>query len=441
MAYGDSTRISSVQDFASNSSQVLFGLRHKPPGGNRFLKARVHRAALYDRALSAEEVQQSAQASEVVDESELLLVLNETQRSDWRQWRLERQQLAEARSRLNTQANQTLYTLTPGAGEEIRLLLRGDPDYAQQVVAPAATAAIAGLSADFGLQSDAPESERRRALADWITAADNPLFSRVMVNRMWHHHFGTGIVETPNDLGFNGGRPSHPELLDYLARQFRDSGYRLKPLHRLIVSSSTYRQASTGLSDSARERGESLDMQNRLLWRGAERRLEAESLRDAMLQIAGILNEQTAGPGYKDVSVTENNGTTYYEPLDVVGADYWRRTIYRFSPRGGRSALLDSFDCPDPATSAPRRAVSTTPLQALSLLNNALVLRTAEAFAQRVEAEVDDPQQQVQRAWQLAVARQPNESELELSMQLTQRHGLAALCRGLFNAHEFVLIE
>ncbi len=184
------------------------------------------------------------------------------------------------------------------------------------------------------------------------------------------------------------------------------------------------------------------DANNRLLWKGPARRLDAESIRDAMLSVAGKLNDVGGGASFKDVSVEYNSGTTYYEPLDVDGEAFFRRTVYRFNPRGGRSALLDTFDCPDPATAAPRRAVTTTPLQALSLLNNAFVLRLSAYFASRVESEVgDDIAAQVDRAWQLALARGPSEQEYRLSVALVEQHGLPALCRGLFNANEFVIVD
>ncbi len=172
------------------------------------------------------------------------------------------------------------------------------------------------------------------------------------------------------------------------------------------------------------------------------RRLEAESLRDAILYVSGQLNDRFGGPSFKDVSVTLNSGTTYYEPIDVDGPDFFRRTVYRFNPSGGRSALLDTFDCPDPASAAPRRSVTTTPLQSLSLMNNPLVIRMADYFAQRVIADVgDNGTQQVDRAWQLAIARHPTDSERRLSESLISEHGLSALCRGLFNINEFVAIE
>lgn len=158
--------------------------------------------------------------------------------------------------------------------------------------------------------------------------------------------------------------------------------------------------------------------------------------------MAGQLNEDAGGPGFKDVSITPNNGTTYYEPIDVDAPGFFRRMVYRFNPRGGRSALLDTFDCPDPASTAPRRSVTTTPLQSLSLMNNTLVLRMPEYFAQRVLDDIgEDRAGQITRVWRLAIARGPNESERKLSEKLVAEHGLSALCRGRFNVNEFVVLE
>jgi len=433
-AYGRSIRKSDPQPFKSEATEILFGLRHKPPGGNRFLKGRIHRAALYDRALSPDEIAASAgNATEYVSEDQLTASLDETQRKHRTTLKARIAELLTARDQQAAKANRKMYTLVAGAGQTTNVLLRGDPDNIGEVVAPATTAAIDGLSADFNLAPDAPEAERRRKLAEWVTHENNPLFARVIANRVWHYHFGAGIVDTPSDFGFNGGRPSHPELLEFLG---------LKWLHRLIVSSSTYRQATHERPKPEWQKAAEKDAANRLLWRASIRRLEAESLRDAMLRVSGKLNDKAGGPSFKDVSITLNNGTTYYEPLDVDGPEFFRRTVYRFNPRGGRSALLDTFDCPDPASTAPRRSVTTTPLQSLSLMNNTLVLRMSNYFAQRIRDEVgNDASRQITRAWQLTIARDPNESERTLSEQLVTEHGLPALCRGLFNLNEFVVIE
>ena len=443
LAHGRPIRKSGLQPFKAEETEILFGLRHKPPGGNRFLKGRIHSAAFYDRALSPDEIAASAgNAPGYVSEGQLVASLDKVQLEHRVSLKTRIGELEETREQQVAKAKEKVFTLTAGKGETTHVLLRGDPDSVGDVVAPATTAAITGLSADFGLAPDAPEAERRLKLAEWVTHEDNALFVRVITNRVWHYHFSTGIVATPNDFGFNGGRPSHPELLEYLASQFRADGYRLKPLHRLIMTSSTYRQATQGRSKVEWQQAVEKDAGNRFLWRANVRRLEAEALRDAMLAVAGKLNRAAGGPSFKDVSITLNNGTTYYSPVDVDGPEFFRRTVYRFNPRGSRSALLDTFDCPDPATMAPRRAVTTTPLQSLSLMNNALVVRMSDYFASRVREEAgNDVSRQITRAWQLAVARDPSESERTLSERLVNGHSLSALCRGLFNINEFVVIE
>lgn len=267
-----------------------------------------------------------------------------------------------------------------------------------------------------------------------------------MVNRVWHYHFGQGIVQTPNDFGFNGSRPSHPELLEWLAVRFRDGGFRIRDLHRWILNSRAWRRVAYVARDSQRlpdfQKGLAVDADNRWLWRREPQRLEAEAIRDSMLVVSGQLHAKMGGPGFQDVTIVQNNGTTYYEPQELDDVDVFRRTVYRFSPRGNRSALLDTFDCPDPASAAPKRSVTTTPLQALSLLNNAFVLRMSGYFANRVAREAgDDIQQQVRRAWQLAVARDPVPVEAQLSEALVRQHGLSALCRGLMNCSEFIVVD
>ena len=444
--YGQPVRKAPLQEFSSGNTEIIFGLRHKPTGGNRFLTGRIHKAGLYDRVLSPEEVAAAAGiAAEYVPEEQIVKWLSEDQLKLRTSLKSRIEEVTKTRDRQTALAHRRIYTLTPRDGSTTHVLLRGDPSNVGDVVSPAGVAAVSGVDADFHLVPDAPENDRRRRLAKWITHQENPLFSRVIVNRIWHYHFGTGLVDTPNDFGFNGGRPSHPELLDWLAVKFRDGGVRLKAFHRLLVTSSTYRQAAFRQLETSQQgsfNGTSIDVGNRLLWRMGPQRLEAEAIRDAILSVAGKLNEQFGGGSFVDVSIVTNNGTTYYEPIDVDGDEFFRRTIYRFNPRGGRSALLDTFDCPDPANTAPRRAVTTTPLQALSLLNNTFVLRMSDYFVQRVQKDVGDSvETQVARAWQLAVARDPTPQEHQLSTSLVNQHGLSALCRGLFNTTEFVLME
>jgi hypothetical protein len=442
--YGHSVRKSAVQRFPMEGAQILFGLHHKTAGDNRLLKGRIHRAALYDRALTAEEVAASAERDTgFVTEGQLVAAMDASERDRRDALKTRLAGLTPIRDAQSKRVVHKVYSLVPGPGETTNVLLRGDPDSPGSVVTPGTTAAIAGLSSDFSLTPDAPESTRRRKLTEWLTHPANPLFTRVIVNRVWHYHFGAGIVDTPSDFGFNSGRPSHPELLDYLALQFQRGGYRLKSLHRLIVNSATYRQSANGLPQDQWQSANSQDTSNRLLWRGTARRLEAETLRDAMLMTSGQLNLEAGGPSFKDVSIIDTgNGTTYYEPLDVDGPTYFRRTVYRLNPRGDRSALLDTFDCPDSSVTTPSRSSTTTPMQSLSLMNNSLVLQLSDYFAERVRREAgDDISAQVTRAWQMAVARDPQQTERQLSKALVEEHGLPALCRGLFNFNEFVLIQ
>jgi hypothetical protein len=293
-----------------------------------------------------------------------------------------------------------------------------------------------GPKADFGLKPDSLDADRRKKLAAWVAAPENALFARVIVNRVWHYHFGTGIVETPNDLGFNGGRPSHPELLDWLASELASRRWSLKSLHKLIVTSTTYRQAS---GPSAAARAEDAD--NRLLWRYKPHRLSGEAIRDGMLAVSGLLNREVGGKGFSDYKVRDFNGTAYFEPFDPIGPEFHRRSIYRFTPRGANQGLLDTFDCPDPAAAAPRRSVTTTPLQALALWNNGFALRAVDAFAARVGNEATGIENQVRRAWQLAYQRDPTPVEARLAVRLVTDHGLKALCRVLFNSNEFLTVE
>jgi hypothetical protein len=438
MSYGQPYK-SSVAEFAADKSRIIFGMRHSPAGGNKMLAGKILRASFFDRALSAEDISALAGVSgDYVSEKSIVAALTDALRAS----RVKlTSQIAESRSqiaKLQTSRKLKIYTVTAGKPGVMKIHLRGDVTEFGAEVSPSGVAAVAGEHADFGLAKNAPDAERRKKLAEWITHPNNPLFARVMVNRVWHHHFGAGLVETPSDLGFNGGMPSHPELLDWLAGQFRRGGYRLKSLHKLIVMSSAYRQSS-----SMNEAAFAKDAGNRLLWRYSPRRIEAEVVHDAMLQISGTLNPERGGPGYIDVSITPNSGTTYYEPIDVGGPAFYRRTIYRFTPRGGRDAVLDTFDCPDPSSAAPRRSVTTTPLQALSLLNNNFVLKMSDALADRAtrEGDDDDAAAEIRRLWQLTLCREPDAAEQELSAKLVEKHGLPALARALFNANEFVVIE
>ncbi len=293
----------------------------------------------------------------------------------------------------------------------------------------------ASLSAlpGFTLPLDAPDAERRLELAKWIASDKNPLTPRVMANRIWQYHFGTGLVATPSDFGFNGERPSNPALLDYLANRLIENGWRLKPLHREIVLSAAYRQASAWNAAGAKA-----DSDARLLWRFPPQRLEAEEIRDQMLAVAGVLDRNIGGPSFQLYKYTVDNVATYF-PLDKFGPETYRRALYAQSARSIRTELLSVYDCPDSSLPEPRRVVTTTPLQALTLLNSNFTTSMAEAFAKRMIADnAGDP---VGRGFALAFGRTPAPDEREAAARLVKQHGLAALARALFNANEFVYVH
>jgi len=322
-----------------------------------------------------------------------------------------------------------------GAGP-FNLFLGGDPARVGDAVAPASLSTLTETGTSYELAADSPEAERRLALARWITAAENPLTPRVLANRLWQGHFGVGLVDTSSDFGFMGTKPSHPELLDWLAQQVHASGWRLKPLHRLIVTSQAYRQAS-----GWNEQAGAVDADARLLWRYPPRRLAAEEIRDTLLSVAGKLELGEGGPGFRLYQYLEDNVATYV-PLEAHGPETFRRAIYHQNARAARVDLLSDFDCPDPAFAAPKRASTTTPLQALTLLNHSFTLDMARALALRVqtrgEATASDA---VSIAFELAFARQPTTTERAAADRLVAEHGLVALCRALLNSNELVYLD
>ena len=345
-------------------------------------------------------------------------------------------ELATIKQRL---LRQPVYSVTGGSPGVMRILERGDPKSLGDEVAPAGLRAIVGVSPEFGLAKDAADEFRRIKLAEWMTHRDNGPFHRVIVNRIWHHHFGTGIVETPNDLGFNGGRPSHPELLDWLAVWFRSHGYSIKDLHRHILTSATYQQKSAIADHSHAREAQHIDRGNRLLWRQNPRRLDAETVRDSLITCAGRLDRRPFGPGYQDVKIERVGSAHYYIAVDAVGE--LRRTVYRRRFRGERSSLLESFDCPDPSATTPNRNVTTTPTQLLSQWNHALVIAMSKEMAAQLGQETAEPAKLVVLAWQRVLSREPAEDELQTAIRLVEEHGAALLCRVLFNCSEAIVID
>ena len=309
-------------------------------------------------------------------------------------------------------------------------LHRGDPMQPREVIAPGG---LTKLGANFVQPTAATDADRRLALAKWIASAENPLTARVMVNRLWHYHFGRGIVDTPSDFGLNGGRPSHPELLDWLASELIAQKWSLKSLHRIIVASAAYRQANAHDAKATES-----DVDNRLLWQFPARRLEAEAIRDAILAVAGKLDLTSGGPGF-DLFEPNGNYVKVYNSRREFDAASFRRMVYQQKPRMQLDDIFGAFDCPDAGQIAPRRTRSTTPLQALNLLNSPFLLQQAEFFAERVKTESkNDATDQVRRAFQVAFSREPSAEETAAGVALVRDHGLVALGRALFNANEFL---
>lgn len=344
--------------------------------------------------------------------------------------------------------------------EPTHRLHRGDPMQKRDEVKPNALSTIPVAfrvrpNASTSMKAPASLSEdqqRRLALADWIMNPTNPLTARVMVNRIWQYHFGEGLVSTPSDFGANGARPTHPELLDWLAAEFIEHGWSMKHIHRLIVMSATYRQSSDPAAADVRrltskKTDQSLltsaptkDSNNRLLWRFPSRRLEAEAIRDSILAVSGKLDLRMGGPGFSFFE-TNDNYVRVYTPRREWAPDTFRRMIYGTIVRQRPDGVFGVFDCPDAGQIAPKRSSSTTPLQALNLLNSSFVMQQAGFFAERLEKEVGkDADAQLRRAFALAFQRAPERDELKASAKLIREQGLTAFCRALLNANEFVYL-
>jgi hypothetical protein len=317
----------------------------------------------------------------------------------------------------------------------VRLLKRGSVLTPGHEVTPGVLSAIKSLSADLSVTEKSSEGQRRLKLAEWIVDDRNALPSRVMVNRVWGWLFGRGIVATPSDFGFNGARPSHPELLDRMASDFVSDGRSIKRLVKRIVLSDAFRRGGEFSPKAAAADGD-----NQLLWRFSTRRLQAEEVRDSILTVSGRLDLKQGGPSFPLFEWTNNAGTLY-RPVDKDTPETRRRSVYRMVVRGAEDPVLTSFDCPDPSIPVARRQTTTTALQALSLLNNTFVLREAGEFAKRLERESKTTEERIQLSYRLAFGRSPSEKEIARANGFVAKHGLKAWCRVLFNANEFLYVN
>lgn len=325
-----------------------------------------------------------------------------------------------------------------GKPRVIRVLHRGNVQQPRKEVTPGTIPVIASVDWKFPLPDSHREGERRVALANWIVRPDNPLTWRSIVNRVWQYHFGRGLVDSPNDFGRMGQRPTHPELLDWLAVEFRDGGQSFRKLHWLIVTSSTYRQSSQHNADNS-----SIDSGNAYLWRMNRRRLTAEEVRDAVLEVSGKLDRRMYGPGFQLFELEHPQHSPHYEyhKHDPDDPASHRRSIYRFIVRSQPDPFMTTLDCADSSQSVPRRDETVTALQALSLLNNKFMLRMAEHFAARVQNEAATTSQQIDRAFQLVTGRSPSSDQLSGLVDYAEEFGMENLCRLLLNLNEFVFVD
>jgi hypothetical protein len=334
----------------------------------------------------------------------------------------------------------------PPGPRPIHLLHRGEIAQPRELMRPGALSCVADLPDEFDVAAECDESARRAALARWLTDRRNPLTWRSIVNRVWHHHFGAGIVPTLNDFGHMGAVPSHPELLDWLASQFRDGDQSLKSLHRLIVTSESYRQSSrlSEIDPAQSAKAAEIDPDNRLFWRMNRSRLDAECIHDALLAASGRLDLRMGGPSDRQFALSPGIHVTPnidYRDFDLDSDAARRRSVYRFLFRTLPDPLHAALDCPSGDQMTPARNNSVTVQQALALWNNAFVLRQAEHLAARLEQDAATSDQQIELAVALLFNRPATEEERAAFTGYANQHGLANLCRVLISANEFIFID
>lgn len=341
-------------------------------------------------------------------------------------------QLRSARSKLNRYAAgpKVFAANFSEISQPTWLLNRGDPMNRRSIVPPA----IPRVLGDLELATDTPEVERRLALANHLIDKNHPLTSRVIVNRVWHHFFGSGLVDTPSDFGTMGSEPTHSELLDQLARGFVNGGWSLKKLHREMALSKTFQQSSR-----PDNRALEVDAETRLLWRFPPRRLEAEAIRDSILQASGKLDFKMGGPGFN--LFKQRGGLSDYTSIETFDQKGWRRMIYAHKIRMQEVDIFGAFDCPDAGQMKPKRTQSITPTQSLSLFNSSFVIRQSEFFAQRLQSSAENVEEQVRQAFLITVSRQPDQEELSQMVKFVRHQGLEQLGRVLINTSEFLYIQ
>jgi hypothetical protein len=326
---------------------------------------------------------------------------------------------------------QMVYAASPIVPREIHVLNRGNVGSPGKLAEPGALSCVSSLPSQF------KADQRRAELARWITHRDNPLTWRSIVNRVWQDHFGAGIVDTPNDFGRMGSMPTHPELLDWLAADFRDHGGRLKRLHKMMVMSAAYRQRSANDPKNA-----AIDAGNQYLWRMNRWRLDAEAVRDATLAANGKLDLTVGGPSVEQFWFKDDHSPVYdYTKFDVDSPASYRRSIYRFIVRSVPDPFMDRLDCPDPSLIAARRNVTITAIQALALLNNPFMVKHPVHLAERVARMAPDVEGLMWAAYRLLLSREAKPEEAREVAEYARKYGMAAACRVLLNSNEFLFVD
>ena len=319
----------------------------------------------------------------------------------------------------------------------VHVLAKGSIEAPGALATPGAVGAIPGLAARFPVEPQAGEGAARVALAEWIADPSNPLTWRSIVNRVWHYHFGRGIVDSPNDFGRMGSEPTHPDLLEWLAADLRDSGGSLKNLHRKILLSATYRQRSAPNPQRAK-----IDASNRFLWRMNRTRLDAEAVRDAVLAVSGELDLTMGGPSAEHFYFKDDHSPIYdYARFDVTSPAARRRSVYRFLVRSVQDPFMESLDCADPSLLVPKRSSTLTAIQALALLNDPLMVEQSRRFAARLQEATASLEDQVDSAILLALGRPAEAVEKQALARHAEQHGIENAARLLLNSNEFIFVD
>ncbi|MCH2212893.1 MAG: PSD1 and planctomycete cytochrome C domain-containing protein [Fuerstiella sp.] len=408
----------------ANLTDGLFPVARDPEAAERLLEAEIRLAGILAGLQTAEWKSRRREFTETIENTQQEL-------NDLPQ----RKMVYAAATHFKTRGK---FKPTKGRPRTVRVLHRGNVTQPLEEVTPGVVPLSSDADWHVRLDPDHTEADRRAALAHWLSDKSNPLTWRSVVNRIWQYHFGLPIVSTPNDFGRMGQLPTHPELLDWLATEFRDNGQSFKHLHRLILRSAVWQQASAHHDGHAQ-----IDSSNRFLWRQSRRRLSAEELRDSVLAVSGRLNPAMGGPGFYLFALEKTEHSPHYEyhKFDPADESSHRRSVYRFIVRSQPDPFMTTLDCADSSQSTPRRTETFTPLQALSLMNNDFTLVMAESFSMRLQQDFDKVSDAVHYAFQLCTGRHPADAEHTALVNYTEEYGTAALARLLFNLNEFVFVD